>query len=62
MTRDSATPKVRKRRFRLLFRLLVVSALLFLLAAGALLGYLYQKPLPRLGMMSAPDCLTSGAM
>ncbi|MFC6647558.1 transglycosylase domain-containing protein [Paenibacillus rhizoplanae] len=49
MTRDSATPKVRKRRLRLLFRLLVVSALLFLLAAGALLGYLYQKPLPPLG-------------
>ncbi|NQX49759.1 PBP1A family penicillin-binding protein [Paenibacillus tritici] len=49
MTRDSATTKFPKRRLRLLFRLLMVSALLSVLAAGALLGYLYQKPLPPLG-------------
>lgn len=49
MTRDSAIPQVPRRRFRLFLRLLGVSALLFVLGAGALLGYLYHKPLPPLG-------------
>ena len=49
MPRDSAAPKVPKRRLRRLFRLLLFSGLLFLLAAGALLGFLYQRPLPPIG-------------
>lgn len=49
MPRDSAKPKVQKSRFRRLFRLLAFMTLLLLLAAGGLLGYLYQKELPPVG-------------
>lgn len=49
MLRDSAKPKVQRRRFRRLFRLLAFMTLLLLLAAGGLLGYLYQKDLPPVG-------------
>lgn len=49
MTRDSATPKVRKRRFRLLFRLLAVSALLFLLAAEGSAWIPISEAAPPLG-------------
>ncbi|ASA25084.1 transglycosylase domain-containing protein [Paenibacillus donghaensis] len=48
MSRKSASPPERKRKSRLrrLFRLLAVMTVLLLLAAGGLLGYLYQKELP----------------
>ncbi|CAH1226204.1 Penicillin-binding protein 2D [Paenibacillus auburnensis] len=49
MPRDSANPKVKSHRLRRLVRLLAATAVLFLLAAGALLGYLYNKPLPPIG-------------
>ncbi|WP_340006020.1 PBP1A family penicillin-binding protein [Paenibacillus sp. FSL K6-0276] len=49
MTRESTNPPKRKSRFRRLFRLLVAMIILFLLTAGALLGYLYQKDLPPIG-------------
>jgi penicillin-binding protein 2D len=49
MPRDSANPKVKSHRLRRLVRLLAAMAVLFLLAAGALLGYLYNKPLPPIG-------------
>ena len=49
MTREPANPPIRKRRLRRLFRLLFAMILLFLLATGALLGYLYQKELPPIG-------------
>ncbi|UQZ34287.1 carboxypeptidase [Paenibacillus sp. PK3_47] len=49
MPRDSQSPKVQKHRFRRLLRLLAFLTLLLLLAAGGLLGYLYQKELPPVG-------------
>ncbi|WP_054944075.1 transglycosylase domain-containing protein [Paenibacillus ihuae] len=49
MPRDSANPKVKRHRLRRLVRLLAATSVLFLLAAGALLGYLYNKPLPPIG-------------
>ncbi|ULO07468.1 PBP1A family penicillin-binding protein [Paenibacillus sp. 19GGS1-52] len=49
MPRDSANPPVRKRRLRLMLRLLAAMTVLLLLAAGTLLGYLYQKELPPIG-------------
>lgn len=49
MPRDSASPKAKKHRLRRLFRLLAVMTVLFLLASGALIGYLYQKELPPIG-------------
>ncbi|WP_310830912.1 transglycosylase domain-containing protein [Paenibacillus pedocola] len=49
MPRDTAKPKVKRHRLRRLVRLLAATAVLFLLAAGALLGYLYNKPLPPIG-------------
>ncbi|WNS42140.1 PBP1A family penicillin-binding protein [Paenibacillus sp. MMS20-IR301] len=49
MPRESAAPKVPKRRLRRLFRLLAFASLLTLLGAGILLGLLYQKPLPPIG-------------
>lgn len=49
MPRDSANPKVKRHRLRRLVRLLAAMTVLLLLAAGALLGYLYNKPLPPIG-------------
>ncbi|MBW4085184.1 transglycosylase domain-containing protein [Paenibacillus sp. S150] len=46
MPREPVTPRKPKRRLRRLFRLLAVMSVLLVLAAGALLGYLYQKDLP----------------
>ncbi|MGN7765670.1 transglycosylase domain-containing protein [Paenibacillus sp. 22594] len=46
MPRDTATPPKPRHRLRRLFRLLTVMSVLFVLAACALLGYLYQKDLP----------------
>ncbi|AIQ44573.1 carboxypeptidase [Paenibacillus sp. FSL R7-0273] len=49
MPRDSANPKVKKHRLRRLIRLLAAMTIILVLAAGALLGYLYNKPLPPVG-------------
>ncbi|GGG09777.1 penicillin-binding protein [Paenibacillus albidus] len=49
MPRDSAVPPIRKRPFRRILRLLAALTVLGLLAAGGLLGYLYQKELPPVG-------------
>lgn len=49
MTSESTNPPIRKHHLRRLFRLLVATTVLLLLAAGALLGYLYQKDLPPIG-------------
>lgn len=48
MPRDSAAPPVRKSRARRLLRLAVLLTLLLLVGAGALIGYLSQKPLPQI--------------
>ncbi|WP_151737993.1 transglycosylase domain-containing protein [Paenibacillus tengchongensis] len=49
MPHESANSKKPRRPFRRLFRLLAIVAVIGLIAAGGLLGYLYQKPLPPLG-------------
>jgi 1A family penicillin-binding protein len=46
MPRDPANPPIRRRPLRRIFRMFSAMTVLFLLAAGALLGYLYQKDLP----------------
>ncbi|MNO46778.1 Penicillin-binding protein 2D [compost metagenome] len=46
MPREPVSPPKPKHRLRRLFRLLAVMSVLFVLAAGGLLGYLYQKDLP----------------
>ena len=46
MPRDSANPKVKRHRLRRLVSLLAVMTVMVIVAAGVLLGYLYNKPLP----------------
>ena len=46
MTRHSNHPPLPKRRFPRILRLLITLTVMFLLAVGGFLGYLYQKELP----------------